>query len=112
MVQRKQLHVLIVGGGIGGLSAAVALRLQGHKVEVSYPLPRPRPICLIASLQVFEKSSLHTEIGNAVYCAPNGTAALDHLGIHPETIGGVKHRGVRISYFIKKCALFERPERG
>lgn len=28
------LKVLIVGAGIGGLSAAIALRQQGHDVEV------------------------------------------------------------------------------
>ena len=30
-----QLKVIIVGGGIGGLTAAVALRKQGHEVHVS-----------------------------------------------------------------------------
>lgn len=34
MIQDKTLRVLIAGGGIGGLSAAVALRLSGHEVEV------------------------------------------------------------------------------
>lgn len=29
------LRIAIVGAGIGGLSAAVALRRQGHQVEVS-----------------------------------------------------------------------------
>lgn len=30
----KQLNVIVLGGGIGGLSTALALRRQGHTVEV------------------------------------------------------------------------------
>ena len=31
----KGLRILIVGAGIGGLTAAIALRREGHIVEVS-----------------------------------------------------------------------------
>ena len=31
------LKIIIVGGGIGGLTAGIALRQQGHRVEVSQP---------------------------------------------------------------------------
>lgn len=33
------LRVLVAGGGIGGLAAAIALRRQGHDVEVSKTKP-------------------------------------------------------------------------
>lgn len=33
---KKPLKIIIVGGGIGGLTAAIGLRKQGHDVFVSY----------------------------------------------------------------------------
>ena len=35
------LRVFIVGGGIGGLTAAIALRQQGHEVEVGMAASDP-----------------------------------------------------------------------
>lgn len=51
-------------------------------------------ISRLIQVQVFERSKLHTDLGNAVFCAPNCTAALSHLGIYPEEIRGVLYRGV------------------
>jgi NADPH-dependent 2,4-dienoyl-CoA reductase/sulfur reductase-like enzyme len=33
-VESKPLNVVIVGAGLGGLAAAIALRRQGHRIKV------------------------------------------------------------------------------
>lgn len=53
----------IVGGGIGGMSVAVALRNQGFEVVV------------------FEQAAELGEIGAGVLLTPNGVRALNHLGL-------------------------------
>ncbi|CAI7599681.1 unnamed protein product [Penicillium viridicatum] len=60
------LNIAIVGAGIGGLSAAAALRLAGHHVEV------------------FEKSQFLSELGAALVVAPNGIRVLTALGFSCE----------------------------
>ncbi|KAK8126463.1 uncharacterized protein PG998_002222 [Apiospora kogelbergensis] len=59
------LKVAIVGAGIGGLSAAIALRRQGHVVD----------------------SSLASETGAAVHLAPNSNGLLRRWGIYAEKFG-------------------------
>jgi salicylate hydroxylase len=58
-----QLDIIVVGGGIGGLSTALALRRAGHTVTV------------------LESSSWLREAGAAVAVPPNATRALMGLGI-------------------------------
>ncbi|PTD02370.1 hypothetical protein FCULG_00011962 [Fusarium culmorum] len=51
----KHLSVAVVGGGIGGMSVAIALRRAGHSVTI------------------YERSDFAGEVGASVSCAANGT---------------------------------------
>ncbi|KAK5130000.1 hypothetical protein LTR08_002555 [Meristemomyces frigidus] len=68
----RPLHILIVGAGIGGLSAAIALRQQGHDVEI------------------YEQSKLSQETGAAIHLASNANGLLRRLGLRVEDIGAVE----------------------
>ena len=57
--------VLVVGGGIGGMAAALALRQAGHAVEL------------------FEQAAEIGEIGAGIQLGPNAFAAMDALGCGP-----------------------------
>ena len=57
------LFIGICGGGIGGLSAAIALQKFGHQVRV------------------FEKASAINRVGADINLTPNAVFALDELGV-------------------------------
>ncbi|KAH5100227.1 hypothetical protein HBI29_019800 [Parastagonospora nodorum] len=67
----KPLNVTIVGAGIGGLSAAIFLRQQGHTVTL------------------LEQSRFANELGAAVHLAPNANGLLRRMGFIPEHHGAV-----------------------
>src|SRR5271163_5032934 len=60
---RVKHHILIAGGGIGGLAAALALLERGHDVDVYEQAPDLR------------------EVGAGVQISPNGNRALHALGV-------------------------------
>src|SRR5437868_5815255 len=66
VMSRRPLRVVIVGAGIGGLAAAVALRQRG--VEVS----------------VYERSAKLEEVGAGIQVGPNAVKVLRALGLAEE----------------------------
>ena len=64
--ETPSLPVLVAGGGIGGLAAALALTRQGMKVTV------------------LEQSAELGEIGAGIQLGPNAFAAFDALGVGPK----------------------------
>ena len=86
MVSRiSSLPVLVVGGGIGGLAAALALSRQG------------------LSVKVLEQSPQLGEIGAGIQLGPNAFAAFDALGVGPNARG----RAVYVDEMVMHDALDE-----
>lgn len=67
----KQLHVAVIGGGIGGLAAAVSLRRAGHRVDI------------------FERRGFDVEVGASISCAANGAVHLEDWGIDVKSMSPV-----------------------
>ena len=57
------MEIVVIGGGVGGLTAALALALGGHRV------------------QVLERASRFAQGGPGLRLAPNATAVLARLGL-------------------------------
>lgn len=67
----QPLKVVVVGAGIGGLFAAIALRAAGHHVEI------------------YESSRFAVETGAAIHIPPNVNGLLRRYGLIPEDYGAV-----------------------
>ena len=63
MMRNSKTHILIAGGGIGGLTAALSLLKRGFNVDV------------------YEQASELKEVGAGVQLSPNGNRVLFELGV-------------------------------
>lgn len=73
------LDVIVVGGGIGGLTASLALAQRG------------------AQLRVFEQAAEIAEVGAGLQISPNGMCVLSALGLKSEiTQAAVRAQGVEL----------------
>ncbi|KAI0476787.1 hypothetical protein F4859DRAFT_62769 [Xylaria cf. heliscus] len=72
------MKVVIVGAGIGGLGAAIALNRAGHDVEV------------------YESSSFLNEVGAAIHLAPNATRVLRSWDCDFDTMSPVECKGISV----------------
>ncbi|KAJ6622462.1 hypothetical protein B0H10DRAFT_1788046 [Mycena sp. CBHHK59/15] len=70
-MEHTPLNISIVGAGLAGLAAAVALRRSGHQV------------------QIFESTQELSEIGAAIVVPPNALRVLEHLGYAKENLNSV-----------------------
>jgi salicylate hydroxylase len=71
----KKFNIIIVGAGIGGLGAAIALGKKGHKVTV------------------FEATSKLNEVGAGIQVPPNSTRVLCEYGLRQQLEDAVTRPG-------------------
>lgn len=88
------LPVLVAGGGIGGLAAALALVRQGYEV------------------QVLEQAAELGEIGAGIQLGPNAFAAFDALGVGPKARARAVYTDCMVMHDAVDASLVGRIETG
>ncbi|KAL8638354.1 MAG: hypothetical protein Q9228_004489 [Teloschistes exilis] len=89
-METAKCHVLIIGAGLCGLGAAIAIALEGHKVSVFESAPK-----------------LH-QVGAGIQITPNGLRLLRRWGVAanlrskaaiPETLSIIRYDGLKVLAF-------------
>ena len=84
------MEIVVIGGGVGGLTAALALALGGHRV------------------QVLERAPRFAQVGPGLRLAPNATAVLARLGLLDQVLDlGSQPRRARLRDLASGAELAE-----
>ncbi|MDV6287809.1 NAD(P)-binding protein [Streptomyces sp. UP1A-1] len=87
-----KLRIAVVGGGIGGLVAALALTRKGHEVRVFEQAPHPR------------------ETGVGMHLGPNGSRLLERWGLGERLRAlGVRPTGMEVRDWSHGGTLVRQP---
>jgi salicylate hydroxylase len=95
----KNAHILIVGAGIGGLTAALSLQRSGNKVSI------------------FEQAPQLGEVGAGLTISPNATHALEYVGLGdfmakhgdiPEAGASVHYKTAEVLYHTQRGSEFKK----
>jgi salicylate hydroxylase len=86
-----KLNVVIIGGGVGGLTAAIALR-QHPALHV----------------ELYEQTTSFREIGALIGLAPNGLRTLEKLGVEDVLTDDIGFRNPNLTPMIYKYVNFAR----
>ena len=82
-MKSKPLEISIVGAGIGGLVAALALKKRGHKPTI------------------YEKTESLSELGAGIQLSPNANKVLEYLGVM-EGYKFIGHNCIRNNGLVKE----------
>ena len=88
MVSNPRIQVGVVGAGIAGLAAAIALRRANCDVEV------------------FERSSFKNEVGAAVTVPPNSARVLDHWGFDADRARATENLQLRMRVGVTLAEIY------
>jgi salicylate hydroxylase len=88
----RKPRIAIIGGGIGGLTAAAALRARGYEIDV------------------YERAASLSEVGAGIQIGPNGVRVLYEMGFKPQLdrFAFTNPDFISITYDTAKYRLTER----
>jgi 2-polyprenyl-6-methoxyphenol hydroxylase-like FAD-dependent oxidoreductase len=88
MADTSNIRIAIIGAGIAGLTAAIALQSQPH-----------------IDIQIYERASELREVGATIALGPNGLRILEKLGVDDALDDSVSFRNVSGQSMIYRLAI-------